>query len=226
MIPFPKTDGLFVRDPDNPKRVTTEHRHPVYSQLKGWWIEEKVDGTNCRIIIHPGEPNRCDVRGRSDAADLSKPLREALEFAAHDAHVSGEWRAFAEGDKPACIYGEGIGLGVNGNPYGLDRCYFVAFDIKVGEHPERGWLAPETVNHTVRAMGLIPAPVIWRNGTLGDAVQAGRGGWRTQLPIVPEDSEAQAEGVVAKARVPLYDARGKLIRLKLKPSNAPTLGAA
>lgn len=231
MIKFPKTDGLFVRDKEDPKVVTTQHRHPVYSLIKGWWVEEKLDGTNCRIILHPGEPNRCDVRGRSDGAQLSKPLREALERTVHVAAQTEEWatmhRITETGGYPICIYGEGVGLGVNGNPYGMDHCRFVGFDIKFGEHPERGWSAPETVHDFLGKLRIASVPIMGRNITLSQALQLGKGFVSEYAKFVTDYDPAWgaifAEGVVAKSRIPIYDGRGKLLRLKMKPSNMPTL---
>lgn len=223
MRPFPKTDGLFARDPENPKRITNEHRHPIYSQLKGWWVEEKLDGTNCRIQVQLLGPHaQIDVKGRSDAAQLPGMLKEALDAQAK--LLSENYRelreAFPTGDDETtlvCFYGEGLGPKVQGNPYGLDACEFRLFDIKVGDHPERGWLAPTDVHQIGASLGFKLPAMVSGNAELAKAIAYVREATISSTYFVPF-----FEGVVCKARVPMYDARGRLIRLKLKPTNIPS----
>lgn len=217
---YPKTDGLYVRDSSDPSVVTSEHRHPVYSQIKGWWVEEKLDGTNCRIILDPTvEAQPWDVRGRSDAATLSGHLRTALEATAQRAWATDNVPVLFE--EPVCLYGEGIGIGIQGNPYQLDTCDFRLFDIKVGDHPERGWLAPQAVHDVAEQLNIEAVPVLSRNVTLAHAEGFVRNGC-FQTFLLPDSQPRKAEGVVCKTRVPIYDARGRLIRLKFKPANLPT----
>jgi hypothetical protein len=160
--------------------------------------------------------------GRTDAATLHPDLRATLRGEGITALMAYPESSLPQDtDEPVCIYGEGIGPKIQGNPYGLPEHEFRVFDIKIGTDPVTGWLPPEAVHDVARQLGLQAVPVISRNMALVGAEAKVRRGFPSMLIegtnwSGDDSSPGRAEGLVLKSRVPLYTGRGARVMLKIK----------
>lgn len=221
METYHKIQTLFKRDMANKgKMIRGEWTTPELKYLADncWEFTEKVDGTNIRIgfdpYLHPDE--HVQFAGRSDNAVLPKPLLAWLEekFTEYPYHVFD----------PAArviLFGEGYGPKIqSGGNYREDQS-FVLFDVKIGDW----WLQRADVEDIAHKLELDVVPVIG-HGTLQDAIDIvetgitfndqgavvrwGQGGLQSRW------GNFEAEGIVARPCVPLFNRKGERIITKIK----------
>jgi hypothetical protein len=200
-----------------------------------WEFTEKVDGTNIRIeLIRPNnEFLHVEYRGRTDNANIPTHLLEYLE---ETFPTNGNWRrdlsrpAYYErhreveqwmidnGLNKVVLYGEGYGPKIQkgGGNYRKDAS-FVLFDVKIGDF----WLDRENVNDVAEKLGIDAVPVIGR-GTLWDAIDIvsgvdDHGVYQTNVGgLTSQWGDFEAEGIVARPIVPLFNRQGNRIITKIK----------
>jgi RNA ligase-like protein len=211
MNQYHKIQTVFLRNPDDNFKslLVGEFAKPEFDYLQNcdWEWEEKVDGTNIRVIIQPPQTrnisNEILFRGKTDGADIPKFLLYDLKdlFFGLDSDL---FDAFPEG---ACFYGEGVGDGIQkgGRNYIPNCTGFCLYDIRVGHW----WLKRDAVRSIGRTFGLLTAPVVGV-GNLWDMVERVQGGMHSQW------GEFEAEGIVARPLVELLDRSGQRVITKLK----------
>lgn len=211
-----------------------------------WEFTEKVDGTNIRISLNRvGDTIFADYAGRTDNAVLPKPLLAHLEatFPTYPLNRRDlrnpsfldrydevrSWMVDNDlGD--VILFGEGYGPKIqNGGNYRDDQS-FVLFDVKIGDF----WLKRDAVNDVAKNLGIDSVPVIGR-GTLQDAIDIvstgltwDRNGKMTNWGGFDKNSKRnfnglksqwgdfEAEGIVARPVVDLFDRAGNRIITKIK----------
>lgn len=206
-----------------------------------WSFSEKVDGTNIRVRLRLVKDSKGDYLiveygGRSDNAVIPKPLLLWLE---ENFPTMPMWRRDLQqppyGDRwlalivwmqendleVVTLFGEGYGAKIqNGGNYRQDQA-FVLFDAKIGEF----WLDRANVKDVGEKLGLEVVPEIG-TGTLQDAIDIvssgltfnkagaavrwGSGGLQSRW------GNFEAEGIVARPLVPLFDRKGQRIITKIK----------
>lgn len=81
MIEYPKIQSVFKRDPETKYATFLEGQYslPEFAHLKDtlWRFEEKIDGTNIRIMSHSGEEG-IKYGGRTAKAEMPTFLIEKL----------------------------------------------------------------------------------------------------------------------------------------------------
>ncbi|WP_417744758.1 RNA ligase family protein [Rosistilla oblonga] len=165
-----------------------------------WMFTEKVDGTNIRIMWNDGH---VQFGGKTDNASLPAPLVDRLrkQFPDDSMFVS----AFPGCSGNVCLYGEGYGPKIqNGGKY-KDYQDFVLFDVKVGDW----WLQRNDVIDVADKLGLDVVPVIGY-GTLAECIEMVQGGFKSHW------GDFEAEGVVARPSVELFNRGGQRIITKIK----------
>ena len=230
---YGKTPGPFKRAKSNkiiPGKWSDSTFH--YLQDAKFLFTEKLDGTNIRLIYHPAHytadiadhpvaidpnargleamtgsqlvPARLEIKGRSDAAVVHHRLVEWAETLDIEKFVN----AFS--DNRVCIYGEGIGDGIQkgGPQYGAT--HFRAFAIK-GSRGFLPWYITDEICR--RSLQLLTAPVILE-ATLNEGIEYMRTGFKTMLG--PNPGQFFAEGLIGLPTVPLYRPHGERIIVKLK----------
>jgi hypothetical protein len=206
-----------------------------------WEFTEKVDGTNIRVELRLTDGGNvvAAYRGRTDNAQIPKPLLEYLEEtfptvplwrrdisrpAYEPRHKDlGTWMINSEIDH-VILFGEGYGPNIQGGGKYREDTSFVLFDVKIGDW----WLSRENVDDVACKLGIESVPVIG-SGTLHDAVDIVSSGitfdhngvvqrWYTSIVGGLESrwGPFEAEGIVARPVVPLFDRKGQRIITKIK----------
>lgn len=167
-----------------------------------WVFTEKVDGTNIRIIW---DGHRIAYGGRTDKANLPHFLIDKLdEMFGGDAVEQYFEQTF--GEKHVVIYGEGYGAKIakGGGNY-KDTQDFVVFDVQV----DGVYLAIDNVVDVAESLGVDTVPIV-HVGTLQSAVDMVKGGLMSQW------GDFEAEGLVGKPSVDLFNRKGERIVVKIK----------
>ena len=209
-----------------------------------WECFAKIDGTNTKIVFLPST-GECFFGGKTDNAELgqhSKIMPQIIEriapklremFPPETAKFVPEMNdkqqiqyivkgipietPIATGrvevnlvESPIYIYGELYGPGVQkGGHYG-DTLRFAAFDIC-----QQGWFVPVgMLTEMCNNLGLDMVPYIGRM-TITEAEDMVSRGFKTMV-WEPKDPDYIEEGIVARPVVPVKDARGKRMIVKIK----------
>lgn len=203
---YHKIEGLFQREEQRPHKIIEgKYRNKSVEFLKDsqWVFTEKIDGTNIRIMW---DGHKVSYRGRTEDAQIPVHLLDRLMelFGGSDNEEIFE-RIF--GEAPACLYGEGYGKKIQkmGASYKSDGCDFILFDVKVG----RWWLLRDDIEDIASKFSISVVPIIYK-GTLNSAIEVVKG-W---LPSY--FGEFEAEGMIGKPKVELFDRAGKRIIVKIK----------
>lgn len=213
---YHKIDSIFKRDERGRMQWGTYAR-PEFEFLANnpWSWTEKVDGTNVRVHAHYSEADdpklTLNYGGRTDNAQMPVFLMAKLREIFEAPHM---YNAFVETFTPdqfidVIFYGEGYGAKIQkgGGNYIANGVDFVLFDIRV----ENWWLKREDVEDIAVKLGLDVVPVLGQ-GTLREACDYVREGFASERwPGV-----TNAEGLVLRPAIDLFDRGGKRIITKIK----------
>lgn len=194
-----------------------------------WEYTEKVDGTNIRVGLYrqPGDNvTAVEIGGRTDNAVIPDPLMWALHGLFTDASANAKVTEWMQRNdiQDVVLFGEGYGPKIQGGGKYRSDHSFVLFDVKVG----RWWLDRAGVNDVAANLGLDSVPVLG-TGTLWDAIDGVSSDGHeiftdgTNLPrnsyvdgLLSNWGDFEAEGIVARPVVPLFNRKGDRIITKIK----------
>lgn len=160
-----------------------------------------VHNTNIRIGFHN---NGLVFGGRSDNAIIPEPL---LAHLGSTFILDDLLEHFDIGNSTEVVlFGEGYGpkIQAGGGNYRKDQS-FVLFDVRIGSW----WLNREDVNDIANKLGIDSVPVIGY-GTLKEAIDLVSDGLTSRW------GDFEAEGIVARPLVQLFDRKGDRITTKIK----------
>lgn len=203
---YHKIQTLFKRDLQAAKKSMIEGDWTTpelkYLADNEWEFTEKVDGTNTRIHWEPFM-ERVTFGGRTDNAQIPVKLLNYLQEAFH-------LSVFIDSEMPhLTLFGEGYGPGIqSGGLYRVDQS-FVLFDVVVHSDDQDWWLQRLSVEDIADKLGIDSVPVIG-SGTLFDAINKVKDG------LTSEWGDFEAEGIVARPSVPMFDRKGQRIITKIK----------
>ena len=203
MTEYHKIKTVWTRDPENRFRTLIEDQWATdeFALLKDcpWIWTEKIDGTNIRIMYEDGLVR---FGGRTDNAQIPTFLLDRLMVLFNPQTLRGP---FPDGN--AILYGEGYGAKIQkgGGNYIPDGVDFILFDVRVGDV----WLTRDSVMDVADKMKIKVVPGMGI-GSLSEMVEAVRSGLRSAV------AEREAEGIVARPLVDLFDRRGQRIITKIK----------
>jgi hypothetical protein len=175
-----------------------------------WEFTEKVDGTNIRVGLtrKPGQDTTdVEFAGRTDNATIPPALMWALEGLFGDATANKkitEWMVKNDLTE-VLLFGEGFGPKIQGGGKYRSDHSFVLFDVKIGKF----WLNRHNVNDGAKNLGIEHVPVVaW--GTLEDGIAIVKDNLRSHW------GDFEAEGLVARTSVPLFNRKGERVITKIK----------
>lgn len=218
MREYHKIHSLYLRDPATRSKTFLEGQfaRPEFEYLSyvPWVFTEKVDGTNIRVGFESNvadrDPNRAPYGvkygGRTDDAQVPSQLfAHLLETFSLDKMVA----AFPDLKGEVTIFGEGYGAKIQkgGGRYRPDAGLII-FDVVVGDT----WLERHNVEDVAAKLGVPSVPVVGE-GTVHDAVEFVKAGFKSRCSV---DPTLDAEGIVFRPKVDLFDRRGDRIISKLK----------
>lgn len=209
MSEYHKIPTVWKRDPETKFKtlIPGAWATPELEVLRDihWIAEEKVDGTNIRVIW---DGHRVSFAGRTDRAQIPSHLMTELQAAFPEGAMEEQFR-----DSPTVLYGEGYGAKIQkgGGDYNPDGCAFILFDVRVGEW----WLRREDVGAVAEGLSISTVPVPYPCLTLSQAVEECRKGFPSAMRGTPP------EGLVLRPAVDLFDRRGNRIIAKVKIKDFP-----
>jgi hypothetical protein len=213
---YSKINSIKKRHQDGPLKgqFLDEWAVPEFEYLADnqWIWREKIDGRNTRIHVKMlgdgADKAVCvDFGGRTNKAEMPKPLLECLQELFHPPALDHYQSAFDEEclRDGITLFGEGYGAGIqSGGAYGpVD---FILFDVLIGT----SWMTEESTTDIAYKLGLRRVPLV-ATGTLHDAIDAVKHGY-----LASDWDGVEPEGLVCVPAVPLFDRRGHRILTKVK----------
>lgn len=227
MEEYHKINAPFKRNNDGDKKlIMGDWALAEFSYLAGnlWEFTEKVDGTNIRVrLTRIGDEQpvlKVDYAGRTNNAQIPPHLVEYLERVFP---TWGHWRRDITAEPyternheilawmiekdltEVVLHGEGYGPKIQGGGKYREDAAFVLFDVKIGDT----WLMREAVDDIAGRLGIGSVPILGK-GTLWDAIKIVQNGLESKW------GNFEAEGIVARPLIPLFDRQGKRIITKIK----------
>ncbi len=186
--------------------IVGDYSDPCFGNIKRWSVEEKVDGTNIRIIYQDGKVR---FGGRTKDAQIPCHLLDYLQSNFGDWLFSKHF-AFEE-DKPyplVILFGEGYGPKIQkgGGDYRRD-VGFILFDVFVAGW----WLKREDVKDIADKFGI---PMVPQLGimTEEEIVEFVKSKPLSRCSLNPQ----MMEGVVCRPEPEMFNRRGDRVMFKLK----------
>lgn len=209
---YPSIETLFKLDPITHKIIKDEYRNDIFSLIAQWEWTEKIDGTNIRVEYKGHEDialATMTIGGRTAKSEV--PIG-VINYINRILTVEKLHKVFAE--KDVLIFGEGYGEKIqNGGDYipasDPERQKFIVFDIVVAE---RYWLKRQDVKEICDGLGLDIVPLISLYIGIDDALLFVRKGFKSYLG----DRIKEAEGLVGRTSIPLFDAKHRRVTCKLR----------
>lgn len=226
---YHKINALFKREMDGKRKgklILGDWSLPEFEYLakNEWEFTEKVDGTNIRVEF---DNNSIDFAGRTDRSTIPVPLMEHL-ISTFGEDTAYKFDANMSNSAVVTLYGEGYGPKIQGGGKYRDDTSFVLFDVHVSNLNGDFWLDRDNVNDVARKLGIDSVPVIG-SGTLWDAIDIVSSGltWDKNGKMTnwggngikglkSQWGNFNAEGIVARPIVPMFDRHGNRIITKIK----------
>lgn len=217
-VPYEKIETLYARD--EKFNVTEEIKRPQLLDIVNWVVTEKIDGTSMRLVFTRGTfvslidgvevegfTTGYDIKGRSDNAQLHADLyKHCDELCGRILMPVIEIMGRYDLDTYT-LYGEGYGNGIQKGGYYRKDKGFILFDVRANNT----YLNEEAVTEAAELLDVPRVPVLGMM-SIPDMVEIVKEGFSSTI----SEEEHGAEGVVAKTREPLYDARGNRLIVKVK----------
>lgn len=201
MKEYPKIQSVFKRDEKSHKFIEGDWSLPEFQFLKDnlWECTEKINGTSIRVTWNTAIVG---FGGKSDEAQIPAFLLKRLQ-------ERFPWEKFHEqySSTPMCLYGEGYGARIQkgGGKYIPDGVDFILFDVLI----DGWWLYRSNIEDIGSKLGIKCVPLVCTT-TLPAAIEVVKNG------IPSRFGDFEAEGLVLKPLVSLFNRKGERIVTKLK----------
>lgn len=203
---YPKVNSLFKRREKDRSFILGDYSCPEFELVKRWRVEEKVDGTNVRIVYDPNaQGDKVTILGRSKDSGMPTYLVEFLKNHFTPDRLN---QAFGESKYTCTLYGEGYGHTIQsaGPKYRKDVA-FMLFDVRVGTF----WFTREAAREKAELLQ-IPFPPdlgIMTEAEIMDFVLSKPASHCSLLP-------QPMEGIIARTEPLMLFRNGKPVMWKLK----------
>lgn len=213
---YTKINTLYKRYTEGPLKnqiIIGDFSRPEFKYLYNclWDAEEKVDGTN---VFWYWDGTTLEIHGKSANADIPKHLKKKMEELVTVEMMQEIFPAEYDenGNKKELnvrIYGEGYGVKIQkGGNYIKNDCGVRVFDVMIN-----GWWLDRDAKLDIAAKLNLPTCYYYGQMTLKEAEEMVRRGFKS--PIA-ENTEYEAEGLVLKPTVQLFNKQGERIIVKIK----------
>lgn len=211
MREYQKIETVFERDPATKKLIYGKYRNRTVEYLKNntWWITEKIDGTNIRVVW---DGYAFNFYGRTDKADIPSPLLAKLD----EIFDYEQEQVFEQmfGEKEVIIFGEGIGEKIQCGLYGKEYRLLV-FDIMINNK----YLQLDQAFEIAKELGLETVPTLLEGYDLLNAIDY-ISEVAKDLTMFPYScvtmQQVKIEGVVARPILTIYDNNFDRVLVKIK----------
>lgn len=186
--------------------IEGDYSCPEFGNIKKWHVEEKIDGTNIRVIYKDG---KVSFGGRTENSQLPPHLLKYLQDTLKKPLVINAFPDEEEvGGSGVILFGEGYGPKIQscGENY-RKNVGFILFDVLVGGC----WLKREDVAHIALALDIPMCPTIgiMEEKEIVEFVKTHPKSLCSEIPQT-------MEGVICRPEVPMLFRDGSPIIWKLK----------
>lgn len=249
---YQKINTIFKRDSKD-LIIVGDYSDKIVEFLKNcvWLAFEKIDGTNIRLevtieIVYSeaneegirqilGVKFNVDYKGKTDNAQIPPTLRKHLEdnyppekvlaawglksYIPYEEWKDHKWEIIDDIPTKWTIYGEGYGAGIqSGGGYIRNGVSFIVFDSKV-DNLYLEWNSTKDIAEKLKA----PTVPFIGKMTIEEAIDVVSIGFKS---TIAEDKNLDAEGLVLRPEVPIYDRMGNRVITKIKTVDFRKLKAA
>ena len=216
MRQYSKIQTVFKRD-DRNVIIPFDYTYPEFEHNADTMVfeaTEKVDGTNCRIIIDWQEKDKWTIKygGKTDNAQLRPDLIAKMEehFANMKVNEVFTWKEGNTDPVEIILFGEGYGRNIqSGGRYIREGVDFILFDVCINGL----YLSRANVVDIASKIGNLKVVPVIGYFTINEAITYVYNGFTS---IVAEDSTLPAEGLVLKNPDGLMMRNGERLMLKVK----------
>ena len=205
---YPKINSLFKRNQTDHSLIMGDYSCPEFGLIKKWRIDEKIDGTNIRIVYDPLAENdaaKISILGRSKDSAMPTNLFEFLKNHFTLQHLE---TVFAEAKNKCILYGEGYGGNIqSAGPYYRKTVGFMLFDILIGSW----WLTREAIAEKAQLLE-VPVPADLGIMTEQEIIHFVTSKPLSKCTIKPY----QIEGIIARTEPLMLFRNSKPVMWKLK----------
>ena len=205
MKEYHKIQTVYKRNLETGALLEGEWTLPEFEFLKDnqWEWTEKIDGTNIRIIL---DEVALIFKGKSEKAQIPTFLVDRLQEIFTPVNMIETFPELSQ----VCLYGEGYGdkIQAAGKHYRPDGTNFILFDCRIGYW----WLTRESLEQIAKTLSIPIVPIIGE-GTLSQAIEYCRQGFKS---VIAHNTEYEAEGLVLKPKVELFNRQSRRVITKLK----------
>ena len=210
---YPKINTLWKRDPDNKFNIIRgDFSCAEFDNIKRWYVTEKIDGTNIRVMIDFGRGSII-FGGRTDNAQIPPMLMKYLQETFTMDRIR---QAFPFTEGSVILFGEGYGAKIQkgGGLYRSDNA-FILFDVWI----DPWWLEQDNVKDIAEKLGIDHVPFLGIM-TYEEVVSILVGKPKSMIA----QSDKVVEGFVARSYPLMFFRHGGLIMWKLKVKDYEKLG--
>lgn len=184
--------------------IMGDYSCPEFGLIKHWQVEEKIDGTNIRIVYDPHAEQKITILGRQKDSKVPKLLYEFLKYHFTIERLSSAFNA----DTTYTLYGEGYGNNIqSAGPKYSKNVRFMLFDVRLGDI----WLSRQEVKEKADQLEL-PFPPQYGYMTEKEVIEL----VSSRPNSLCSDEPQIFEGIIARTEPYIFLNTGIRIMWKLK----------
>jgi len=222
---YPKIHSLFKRqgwyfdenakhDPSKQQGrqsfIPGDYSCPEFGNIKLWDVEEKIDGTNIRIIYRDG---KVTFGGRTKDSQLPCHLLEYLQLTFTDSLLAFVFSKDESQPYPnVTLFGEGYGPKIQSGGYYSKEPGFCLFDVRIGSW----WLEKDVVRHKISEQLGVTTPPYFGKMTEEEIIQFVKDKHFSRFALNDPEHKHVMEGVMCRPKPSMLFRNGGPIIFKLK----------
>lgn len=211
--PFDEKKGRYTCDlekkPRKSKILEGQYSCEEYNSIKEWSVDEKIDGTNIRIIYdrRKDPEDRLQILGRTDNAqfrtDLFLYLQKTFTLERMESHFKDA--SFV------ILFGEGYGPNIQTGHLYREDISFALFDAYI----DGWWLTRQSIHALSIDLNIEHVPIIGYGWSISDIVQYVKMRPCSEISML-RGKQYICEGIIARSHPLMLTREGLPIMFKLK----------